>query len=72
MPMTRVQTVILLVSASLLLSPAATAAVTPPGGTFTFAVGNAPASLDPSSGEASNEYYFTPAYDSLILSLIHI
>lgn len=66
MPMTRVQTVILLVSASLLLSPAATAAVTPPGGTFTFAVGNAPASLDPSSGEASNEYYFTPAYDSLI------
>jgi peptide/nickel transport system substrate-binding protein len=42
------------------------AAVTPKGGTFTLAIGNAPANLDPSSGEASNEYYFTPAYDSLI------
>ncbi|AFD27257.1 ABC transporter substrate-binding protein [Deinococcus gobiensis] len=49
-----------------LLSGPALAATVPPGGTLTVALGAAPASLDPSSGEASNEYYFTPAYDSLI------
>ncbi|GHF43484.1 peptide/nickel transport system substrate-binding protein [Deinococcus metalli] len=49
-----------------LLFGAATAAVTPPGDTLTVAIGNAPASLDPSGGEASNEYYYTLAYDSLI------
>ncbi|ULH17043.1 ABC transporter substrate-binding protein (plasmid) [Deinococcus sp. KNUC1210] len=55
-----------LLSLGLLLSTPASAAVTPPGDTLTFAIGNAPSSLDPSSGEASNEYYFTLAYDSLI------
>lgn len=56
----------LLTLALLLSATGASAAVTPPGGTLTVAIGNAPASLDPSSGEASNEYYFTPAYDALI------
>ena len=54
-----------LVTLSLLFSATA-AAVTPPGGTLTVAIGNAPASLDPSPGEASNEYYYALAYDSLI------
>ncbi len=36
------------------------------GGTVTVAVVSAPASLDPSPGEASNEYFFGLAYDSLV------
>ncbi|MFC4454767.1 ABC transporter substrate-binding protein [Deinococcus sonorensis] len=55
-----------LLTLALLLSAPAASAATPPGGTLTVAISAAPASLDPSSGEASNEYYYTPAYDSLI------
>lgn len=41
-------------------------AVAPKGGTLTVAYASAPANLDPSNGEASNEYYFAATYDSLI------
>lgn len=36
------------------------------GGTLTVTLPGAPASLDPSSADAADEYYFTLAYDALI------
>ncbi|THF85483.1 peptide ABC transporter substrate-binding protein [Deinococcus sp. KSM4-11] len=51
---------------SLLLSGSPAVAATPPGGTLTIAVGSGPTTLDPSTGEAANEAFFTIAYDSLI------